>query len=138
MGNSAPVTQFNPRGDGAIDGADIVMKIRVKNDSLQGHILFGLWKRFDCSPGEVSELLVMADWKYMPPYLLSWLFKAKPQLRFLMIRGGCNITLDAFADRGFERAVEWLKSHGWDIDNAAQEALGVPLVRVTVSRSVKQ
>ena len=54
-------------------------------------------------------------------------------LRFLIIDAGdSQLTLDAFQDDGFARALAWFKAGDWDTDAGVEQALVTPLLRVPV------
>ncbi len=112
------------------------MRIYIKRDRLVVYGFFGLWKRFDCSPDKIEELAVMADYDHYGLRALPWRADYNElRLRFVMIRSSRNITLDAFSDRGFDRALTWFKESGWEMDIAIRQALEIPRIRVFVSKS---
>ena len=114
------------------------MKITTSDDTIAVNSWLGIM--FEAKAVEITDVRLMAD-KSVPDSFLGRLGlalgRARPEmkLRALMVWAGDRaVTLDAYHDKQFDSAVNWLKRHGWDIEAATASAIETPFVRVTVNR----
>jgi hypothetical protein len=114
------------------------MKIATSDEAIAVDSWLG--NKFQAEAAEITDVRLMAD-KAVPDSFVGRLSlalgRAQPEmkLRALMIWAGDRaVTLDAYHDKQFDLAVNWLKRHGWDVDSATVRAIETPMVRVTVSK----
>jgi hypothetical protein len=111
------------------------MKIDVSNNRI---FVKRMWREgVSVAKSDITRLVVMGDYKRNAlrlGFFDRW-FRRTACLRFLLIESNeVSITLDAFQDSGFERALAWLRESDWDINSGINQALETPLIRVPVSK----
>ena len=99
-----------------------------------------LRNKFRAKAAEITGVRLMAD-KAVPAdfwgRLRLALRRIQPEVKLRAIivwAGDRAITLDAYHDKHFDSAVDWLKRHGWDIESGILSAVETPFERVTVSK----
>ena len=115
------------------------MRISIDGDALVVTRFGRTMARF--TPEQVEIVRVLSHKSAYPPAALKWIYRIVPALRirpclqavFVLARTS-DIVL-VYWDRGFQEAVDWLRTNGWAMDEAIERSLERTLVRQDVHRA---
>ena len=121
-------------GRGGTAGLPGVFRLKI---SANGRLTVKRGRRIvlDARREDIERIQVIADYPYLRWSFWGRFFKTEPRLTFVLVAlADYEVTL-RLSDAGFNSALQWLASGGWNMAAAEKAAVLTPLVRVEVERT---